>query len=572
MLDNPDSPDAGSTGFAALGLHSSVLDELTKLGYSEPTPIQSEAIPILLEGRDMIGQAATGTGKTAAFALPILQRMAQAREEGSRPNGPTALVLAPTRELAMQVSQSFKDYGKPVGARVVAVFGGQPIYGQIKDIRRGVDVVVATPGRALDHIGRRTLDLSTIEVVVLDEADEMLDMGFAEDLEAILSELPSERQTVLFSATMPPRVNSIARSHLTDPEIVKIAKPKDDPDSLPQVTQTVYTVNRHHKPSALGRILDMEAPEAAIVFCKTRVIVDQLAETLNARGYRAEALHGGMSQEQRDRALGKLKNRVSNLLLATDVAARGLDISHLTHVVNFDVPTEPEAYVHRIGRVGRAGRQGVAITLSEPREQRLIKNIERVVKKKLTHADIPSVDDLRARRFTITEKSVLEAIASDDNADYRAMAERLKDENDLNSFEIAAAALRLLHEATAPETDTSEIPTAKFRERPDFKNDRNGRGDYKKDRPQRRNGKFANEGDRTRLYVSGGKNTGMRPKDLVGAIAGEAGVPGSEIGPIEIKEKFSLVSVPSGQVDNVLAAMKGVNIRGKRLTFRREKF
>ena len=555
-------------------LHSDLLDGLTKLGYTEPTPIQAEAIPLLLKGTDMIGQAATGTGKTAAFALPILQRLAEARDAGTRVDGPMGLILAPTRELAMQVSQSLKDYGKPIGVRVVAVFGGQPIYGQIKDIRRGVDVVVATPGRALDHIGRRTLDLSTIEIVVLDEADEMLDMGFADDLEAILSELPTERQTVLFSATMPPRVNSIARSHLTDPEVIKIAKPAQDPDSLPKVTQTVYTVNRNHKPSALGRILDMEAPEAAIVFCKTRVIVDQLAETLNGRGYRAEALHGGMSQEQRDRALGKLKNRVSNLLLATDVAARGLDISHLTHVVNFDVPTEPEAYVHRIGRVGRAGRQGVAITLSEPREQRLIKNIERVTKQKLTVADIPSAADLRSRRLGITEATVVEAMSVDQEPDFVGMAERLKDDHGKNSFEIAVAALKLLHEATAPESDNADIPTAKFRDRHesgrgDFKKGR--KGDFKNDRPNR-GGKFERNANSTRLYVSGGKNTGMRPKDLVGAIAGEAGVPGSQIGPIEIKESFSLVSVPSDQVDRVLDAMKGVNIRGKRLTFRRERF
>ncbi len=554
-------------------LHSDLLDGLTKLGYTEPTPIQAEAIPLLLKGTDMIGQAATGTGKTAAFALPILQRLAEARDAGTRVDGPMGLILAPTRELAMQVSQSLKDYGKPIGVRVVAVFGGQPIYGQIKDIRRGVDVVVATPGRALDHIGRRTLDLSTIEIVVLDEADEMLDMGFADDLEAILSELPTERQTVLFSATMPPRVNSIARSHLTDPEVIKIAKPVVDADEGPKVTETLYTVTRHHKPAALGRILDMEAPEAAIVFCKTRVIVDQLAENLNGRGYRAEALHGGMSQEQRDRALGKLKNKVSNLLLATDVAARGLDISHLSHVVNFDVPTEPEAYVHRIGRVGRAGRQGVAITLSEPRESRLVKNIERVTKRKMTAADIPSAKDLRAHRLQITEAAVLKAIDSEANDEFVAMIERLKDEHGHNTFKIALAALRLLHEATAPETDDVEIPKAKQRDRNDSNSyDRKGRkGDFKNDRPNRRGGKFDNSNS-TRLYVSGGKNAGMRPKDLVGAIAGEAGVPGSDIGPIEIKESFSLVSVPNDQADKVIDAMKGVNIRGKRLTFRRERF
>ena len=551
-----------STTFAQLGVPEAICRALASRGIVDAFEIQAATIADALDGRDVSGRAPTGSGKTLAFGIPLVATVERA--EKRRPRG---LILAPTRELADQITTELRSFAG--GVRVAAVYGGVGYGPQLKALNTGVDVLVACPGRLEDLIERGSVSLDRVDKVVLDEADRMADMGFMPAVKRILDQTADRRQTVLFSATMPPRVNSIARSHLNDPEIVKIAKPQDDPDSMPQVTQTVYTVTRHHKAAALGRILDMEAPEAAIVFCKTRVIVDQLAETLNGRGYRAEALHGGMSQEQRDRALGKLKNSVSNLLLATDVAARGLDISHLTHVVNFDVPTEPEAYVHRIGRVGRAGRQGVAITLSEPREQRLIKNIERVVKQKLTPADIPSADDLRSRRMAITEKAVLEALDSEANADYRAMAEKLKDENDLNSFDLAAAALRLLHEATAPESDNSEIPTAKFRERPDYK-DGNRKGNFKKDRPQRRNSR--DEGDRTRLYVSGGKNTGMRPTDLVGAIAGEAGVPGSQIGPIEIKEKFSLVSVPADEAEKVLSAMKGVNIRGKRLTFRREKF
>ncbi len=546
-------------------LHPDLLAGLATLGYTESTPVQAEAVPVLLDGHDLIGQAATGTGKTAAFALPILQRLAEQKESGNRPGGPIALVLTPTRELAMQVSESFKSYGRPIGVRVVSVFGGQPIFGQIKDIKRGVDVVVATPGRALDHLRRKTLKLGTIEVVVLDEADEMLDMGFADDLEAILGELPDQRQTVLFSATMPPRVAAIARSHLTEPVVVEIARPVQSAEDTPKVAQSVFVVSRAHKAAALGRVLDMESPESAIVFCRTRVIVDQLAETLNARGYRAEALHGGMSQEQRDRALGKLKNRVSNLLLATDVAARGLDISHLTHVINFDVPTEPESYVHRIGRVGRAGRPRVAITLCEPREHRLIKNIERATKQKLTAAEVPSVDNLRSRRLKITENNVVEALSQERHDDFVAIAERLKDQHGHNSFEIAVAALRLLHEATAPRSDETEIPAAKF-----GKDQR--RPDQKRDRSRRNGAPHSDNGDRTRLYVSGGKRSGMRPKDLVGAIAGEAGLAGAQIGPIEIKDGFSLVSVPTDSADQVIHAMKGVAIRGKRLTFRRERF
>ena len=342
-------PAEDTTTFADLGLRPELLRALSGLGYEEPTPIQREAIPPLLQGRDLVGQAATGTGKTAAFALPVLERIARQAERGE----PMALVLVPTRELAMQVSEAMHRYGRELGARILPIYGGQPIGRQLRALERGVDVVVATPGRAIDHIARQTLGLGSLEVVVLDEADEMLDMGFAEDIEAILRHAPKDRQTVLFSATMPPRINGMVRRHLRDPVRIQLGGAASGPGDGSLVRQSAYVVPRAHKAAALGRVLDVEAPTAALVFCRTRDEVEQLTETLNGRGYRAEALHGGMDQAQRDRVMGRLRSGVADLLVATDVAARGLDVQRLTHVVNYDVPCAPDAYVHRIGRVGR---------------------------------------------------------------------------------------------------------------------------------------------------------------------------------------------------------------------------
>ncbi|MEE4597273.1 DEAD/DEAH box helicase [Streptomyces sp. DSM 41524] len=321
---------AEQIGFADLRLRPELLRALTGLGYEEPTPIQREAIPPLLDGRDLLGQAATGTGKTAAFALPVLQRISQ---DGGGAK-PSALVLVPTRELAMQASEALHRYGHDLGTRVLPVYGGQPIGRQLRALERGVDVVVATPGRALDHIGRGTLRLDSLETLVLDEADEMLDMGFAEDIDAILEGTPADRQTVLFSATMPTRIDAMARRHLRDPVRIQIEREKPAPGETPKVRQSAYVVARAQKPAALGRVLDVESPEATIVFCRTRDQVDQLTETLNGRGYRAEALHGGMNQEQRDRVMGRVRGGTADLLVATDVAARGLDIEQLTHVAS----------------------------------------------------------------------------------------------------------------------------------------------------------------------------------------------------------------------------------------------
>jgi ATP-dependent RNA helicase DeaD len=554
-------------GFAELGLRAELLGALESLGYEEPTPIQRESIPPLLTGRDLLGQAATGTGKTAAFALPLLE-LAMARSTGS--SAPVALVLVPTRELAMQVSEAVHRYGRSGGVRVVPVFGGQPIGRQIDALRRGVDVVVATPGRAIDHLQRGTLALDELSVVVLDEADEMLDMGFAEDIEQLLEATPADRQTVLFSATMPSRINGIAKRHLQDPVRITIERAEPDPGSAPLVRQTAYVVGRSHKPAALGRLLDVENPAAAIVFCRTRHEVDALTETLNGRGYRAEGLHGGMSQEQRDRVMGRLRGRTADLLVATDVAARGLDVDHLSHVVNYDVPSAPESYVHRIGRVGRAGREGVAITLAEPREQRLLRNIERVTGTPLVVAKVPSVEDLRTRRLELTLGELRAALGADDLDVYRGVVEALAEDEDL--FRVALAAVKLAHEANHGAADDQEIPDPTTRTK--------GPKDAK--RPKDRDGAKGVKGAKgagrgaepgmTRLWVGAGKEAGIRPKDLVGAIANETQLSGKQIGSIQIKDRFSLVEVPSDSVDEVTWAMKRTTLKGRKIKIRRERF
>ena len=416
---------------------------------------------------------------------------------------------------------------------------------------------------------------------MLDEADEMLDMGFAEDLDSILDGLPAGRQTVLFSATMPKRISQLARRHLRDPLTISIAPDATSPGEDAKVRQTAYVVPRSHKAAALGRILDVEVPTAAIVFCRTRNEVDQLTETLNGRGYRAEALHGGLSQEGRDRVMGRVRNGASDLLVATDVAARGLDIDLLTHVVNYDVPSAPEAYVHRIGRVGRAGREGVAITLAEPREQRLLDNIQRVTGQKLAIEKVPTISDLRNRRMELTLAVIREALLDDDLDRYRTIVETLSDEADL--ADIALAAVKVAHEAANPAADDEEeIPEAKRRaarpyegsdDRKGGKGGKDGRFDKgSKGKDHKGKGGAGPSGDVVRLFIPLGRAARVGPGDLVGAITGETSLHGRDIGAIEITEKFSLVEVPAGSVDEVIDAMKGTTIRGRKVKVRRERF
>ncbi|GAA0385481.1 MULTISPECIES: DEAD/DEAH box helicase [Micromonospora] len=562
MSSTPVLPDPSTEppAFADLGLRSELLAALSALGYEEPTPIQREAIGPLLAGRDLLGQAATGTGKTAAFALPLLQRMPDERPTGD----PVALVLVPTRELAVQVSEAFHRYGKDLGARVLPIYGGQPIGRQLRALDNGVDVVVATPGRALDHIARGTLRLGNLATVVLDEADEMLDMGFAEDIEAILEHTPEQRQTVLFSATMPSRIDGMARAHLTDPVRILIAREQPVAGEAPRVRQSAYLVARAHKPAALGRVLDVESPTAAIVFCRSREEVDRLTETMNGRGYRAEALHGGMSQEQRDRVMGRLRGGTADLLVATDVAARGLDVEQLSHVVNYDVPSAPESYVHRIGRVGRAGREGVAITLAEPREHRMLKTIERVTGQRITIDKIPTVADLRTRRLELTQAALRESLLEDDLDPFRVIVETLSDEFDL--MEVALAAVKLAHEATLPgaEEAAEEIPQVAVRAPRESRPGADARGGDRRPARPRSNGT-------TQVFIGLGRRAGVRPQDLVGAITGETGIRGRDIGSIEIADRFSLVEVPIAVADEVIAGLRGSTIKGRKATVRRDR-
>jgi ATP-dependent RNA helicase DeaD len=538
--------------FEDLGLRTELLEGLIALGYEEPTPIQAEAIPPMLEGRDLLGQAATGTGKTAAFALPLLNRLPQ-----DRGRAPSALVLTPTRELAVQVSEATHKYGRKLGARVLPVYGGQPIGRQLRELERGVDLVVATPGRALDHINRGSLDLSKLQTVVLDEADEMLDMGFADELDAILGAVPAERQTVLFSATMAPRVERIARRHLREPVRIEIRSEPVATGDVPRIRQTAYVVPRASKAAALGRVLDLESPASAIVFCRTREEVDTLAETLNGRGYRAEALHGGLSQEQRDRVMNRLRSGTADLLVATDVAARGLDVDQLTHVVNYNVPSAPDAYVHRIGRVGRAGRQGVAITLAEPREHRMLKTIERVAGVRIAIDKVPTVADLKARRLELTRAALRETLLTDGERleHFRAVVEQLSDEFDV--VEVALAAVKLAHEATSTDSDDEDIPEVSLRPAAQASS------------PRRRDTSDAPSGGRSggagaRLFVGLGRAAGMRPQDLVGAIAGETRLKGSDVGAIEIFDKFSLVDVPADSAEEVVESLRRTQLRGRK--------
>jgi ATP-dependent RNA helicase DeaD len=573
----PDHPVHDDGGFAALGLRPELVSALNALGYEEPTPIQREAIPLVLAGRDLLGQADTGTGKTAAFALPALQLAAE--RNGGDLTGrarPAVLVLVPTRELAVQVSEAVYKYGHDLGARVAPIYGGQHIGRQLQTLDRGVHVIVATPGRALDHLNRGTLPLSDLGLVILDEADEMLDMGFADDLEAILEACPTQRQTLLFSATMPARMEKIAQRHLRDPERLRIGRSAGDVDEAPLVRQLAFVVARAHKPAALGRILDVEAPEAAIVFCRTRGEVDQLTETLNGRGYRAEALHGGMDQDQRERVLGRLRSGTTELLVATDVAARGLDIDRLSHVINYDVPSAPEAYTHRIGRVGRAGRTGTAITLAEPRERRLLGEIEKRTRRAIVVQPVPTVAALRAAQLEQTLTTVREAIAGDDVDAFRDVAAALAEELGLDVGDVAAAALALVHRANVGPVDEVEIPDIAEPKRKQQDRDARGARDDRGPRPARGDAgaprrQLSDQMATAKIFIGAGRAARMRPNDLVGAIANETRLSGKEIGAIQIAEHHSVVEVPASAVDEVIEALRNTAIRGRHVTVRRYK-
>jgi len=577
---------APTGGFESFALSAELLGVLKELGYEEPTPIQRETIPHLLAGRDVLGQAATGTGKTAAFALPLVERL---ERTSPKPFGTRALVLVPTRELAVQVAEAIRTYGRQRNLLVAAVFGGQELHHQIKVLKTGVDVVVATPGRTLDHIRKKTLKLGGVRFVVLDEADEMLDMGFAED--------PENRQSALFSATLPSRIAAIANQHLDDPVRVTIAPRAVDSGTLPKIRQAAYLVRREHKETALVRLLDVEGPTSALIFCRTRLEVEALTSALSQRGLAAQALHGGLTQEQRDLVLKRFKAGTLRFLVATDVAARGLHVDNLSHVINYDLPVSPEPYVHRIGRTGRAGKEGVALSLLDPREMRLLKNIERVTRTRIPLMPMPGPEVLSAKREgVLAELITAKALPRTVEAMTRLLGELTKT---LPIETVASAALAVALERLFPPMDGDDLdftPPARER-RPPGDLEHRGDGPARREhgsRPsadaqrapgarahafaQRRDGDSRPErmdrrpgppprpalADPVTLFISLGQRAGLRPQDVVGAIANEAALSARDIGHVDIGEEHTRVEVPSDAAASVIAALRKTTLRGRR--------
>ena len=534
-----------TTSFTSLGLSEPTLRAIGELGYEEPTPIQARTITKLMAGGDVIAQAQTGTGKTAAFALPIIEQL------DPELRAPQALVMMPTRELAVQVAEAFHSYGKfHQNVAILPVYGGQPIDRQLRALRGGVNVVVGTPGRLLDHIQRGTLKLDQVRTVVLDEADEMLDMGFIEDIEAILKETPAERQTALFSATMPGPIAALAKNYMRDPERITI---QTEHLTVPQIRQIYYEVGGRDKFEVLARVLDFEMPTSAIIFCRTKSEVDSLGERLIARAFPAETLHGDLSQIQRDRVMQRFRTGQVELLVATDVAARGLDIEHVSHVINYDIPIDPEVYVHRIGRTGRAGRTGSAITLVTPRERRQLRTIERLTNATIQRMHLPTISDVIARRRESFKETLRETITSPGLEPYQIMAEELGEE--YSPTDLAAAAFKLLLDQSLIETDDPLANYAQDR----FDEDREPR------QRRTRTREFGPSQGMTRLYIDVGRDDNVRPADIVGAIANEAGIPGRAIGAIELFERFALVEVPSNAAEKVLRALRHTTIRGRKI-------
>ncbi|MEE8303989.1 MAG: DEAD/DEAH box helicase [Candidatus Tectomicrobia bacterium] len=539
--------------FTELNLHPNLVQAVSDQGYTEPTSIQSAVIPLMLAGQDVLGQAQTGTGKTAAFALPILQRLASKQ---SRVHV-QALVLTPTRELATQVAQAMADYGRYCGVQVLAVYGGQPYARQLHRLRTGVDVVVGTPGRLLDLIERQALDLSGVRSVVLDEADEMLSMGFIEDIKAILNHTPSTRQTTLFSATLPPEIRRLADRYLRDPQSVTIQHKQR---TVAATEQRYYLVNETDKLAALTRLFEVEDITSALIFVRTRVGTGELANELSLRGFPAEALNGDLSQDVRERVLNRFRRHQLKVLVATDVAARGLDIDGISHVFNYDLPQDPEAYVHRIGRTGRAGKTGMAISLLTPKEQWRLRRIETFTKQNITPSSLPTEMDIQARREDALLDQMMVWLKRGRCTRERDMVSKLTKAG-YDTTDVAAAALKLAR------GEEKQRPIAPIRDVEDLRPPQHNR-DSK--RGGRRNDRKRTDGWRekgmVRLTLSAGKVHGARPNDVVATIAYHADIPGHAIGAIRIQERHTLVDVPEQFVTQVLAKAGLYQIRRRAVT------
>ncbi len=547
-----------TTEFNQLNLLPELVQAVTERGYAAPMPIQSAVIPVMLAGSDVIGQAQTGTGKTAAFALPILQNLEPAR------GTPQALIVVPTRELALQVSEAFKAYGQFSKARVLAIYGGQSYDRQISQLRRGVEIVVGTPGRLLDLIRKELLDIRQVRTVVLDEADEMLSMGFIEDVEALLAETPAERQTALFSATLPPEIRALAERYMRDPQSITIQSEKLTVDAI---EQRYYLVNTGDKTAALTRLFEVEDISSALIFVRTRSGTSELANELTVRGFPAEALNGDLNQEARERTLSRFRQKGIQVLVATDVAARGLDIEDISHVFNFDLPDDPEIYVHRIGRTGRAGKTGIAITLVTPAERRRLSQIEGFTRQKLAKTPVPSEEEIKAHREGRLINQMTIWLRRGRYLREREMVNDLIEQGH-DPAEIAAAALKIARadEKQRPIAPVSEVHEFYGRSRPITAS--RARGE-RSDRPERasraergpRATMYANEPGMVRLSLNIGRQHGIRVNDVVGAIAGDAKIPGSAIGKIQIQDRFTLVDVPQEFAGQVLAKNGQVHIR-----------
>jgi ATP-dependent RNA helicase DeaD len=530
------------TSFEDLAISPALLQTIREIGYESPSPIQAASIPHLLAGRDLLGQAQTGTGKTAAFALPILNGIDISKRV------PQALVLAPTRELAIQVAEAFQTYARHLeGFHILPVYGGQGMGQQLRQLARGVHVIVGTPGRIMDHLRRETLNLSQISTLVLDEADEMLRMGFIEDVEWILDHTPETRQTALFSATMPPAIRKIAERYLRDPAEVKI---QAKTATVEAINQQYWIADGMQKLDALTRILDADDIDAMIIFVRTKTETVELAEKLEARGYEAAALNGDMSQVLREKVIDRLKKGALDIVIATDVAARGLDVERITHVVNYDIPYDTEAYIHRIGRTGRAGRKGTAILFVAPREKRMLRAIEQATRQPIQQMRLPTLRDIADRRIEQFKAQLVETLDSQDIGFYRDLVDKLVAEDIGEPADIAAAIAHLMHRErplAAPEE-----PEPRFREYP-----RDSRRDYRRD------------DNLLRYTIDVGRQHGVSPKDIVGAIANEGGISARQIGQIRLFDTYSTVELPADLPEDFFRSLKKTWVRNQRLNLQR---
>ena len=556
-----DEANGTKDGFAALGLPETLVRAVASVGYETPSPIQSATIPPLLAGRDVLGQAQTGTGKTAAFALPILARLDPAA------SAPQALVLAPTRELAIQVAEAFQRYAAHIpGFHVLPIYGGQSYGPQLGGLRRGTHVVVGTPGRVIDHLKRGSLDLSALRFLVLDEADEMLRMGFIDDVEAVIEKTPPTRQTALFSATMPPPIRRIADRYLRDPTAITIeAKTR----TATNVRQRYWLVSGLHKLDALTRILEAEPFEAMIVFTRTKQATEELADRLAARGFAAAAINGDIEQKIRERTIGRLREGSIDILVATDVAARGLDVERVSHVLNYDIPYDPESYVHRIGRTGRAGRSGEAILFVTPRERNMLRVIERATRQPVEAMTVPSVEAVNDRRIVRFMQKITATREAGGLEPFERLVESYERDHDVPAREIAAALAKLAHgnkplllEASEPRAHVERREERPDRDAPAM---RERRPRDANERPARPRAARAQEAGMANYRVAVGRSHGVKPGNLVGAIANEASLDAARIGRIEIHDRYSVIGLPEDLSAETLRHLGQVRVAGERL-------